>query len=125
MGYSVLIVDDSATMRKIIMRGLRQAGLEIDQFHEAGNGAEGIALVDSTDLDLILSDINMPEMNGLEFLKAVRSRNAEPPVVMITTEGGEDAIAEAMANGANGYLRKPFTPDKIQQVIGPYLKDQR
>lgn len=121
MGHSVLIVDDSATMRKIIMRGLRQAGLSIDAFHEAANGAEGLAMLDRHAVDLVLSDINMPQMGGLDFLRAVRAREDSPPVVMVTTEGADDVVQAAVDGGAQGYLRKPFTPDAVQDVLGPLL----
>lgn len=122
MGNKVLIVDDSATMRKIIMRGLRQAGVEVADFKEAGDGNEGLAALDGDSVDLILSDVNMPNMNGLDFLKALQEKHPDaPPVVMITTEGSEEVIKEAMSRGAKGYLKKPFTPDKIQEVLGPFL----
>jgi two-component system chemotaxis response regulator CheY len=123
MGHSVLIVDDSATMRKIIMRCLRQAGFDISCFHEADDGDKAMDLVDCVQLDLILSDINMPNMNGLDFLKAVSRASGSPPVIMITTEGSEDIVQEAMKQGASGYLRKPFTPEQMQQVIGPFLTE--
>ena len=72
--------------------------------------------------DLILSDLNMPNMNGLDFVKALSSLpGTPPPIVMITTEGSDEVIAEAMRRGATGYLKKPFTPEQIQQVIGPFL----
>ena len=122
MGYNLLIVDDSATMRKIIMRGLRQAGIDVGDCKEAGDGVEGLAAMEQGKFDLILSDVNMPNMNGLEFVKGVSEKHPDaPPIVMITTEGSEEIIREAMSNGAKGYLKKPFTPDKIQEVIGPIL----
>jgi two-component system, chemotaxis family, chemotaxis protein CheY len=123
MAKNILIVDDSATMRKIIMRGLRQAGIENADFKEAGDGLEGLKAMETTAFDLILSDVNMPNMNGLDFVKAVKEKMpTPPPIVMITTEGSEEVIKEAMARGARGYLKKPFTPDKIQEVIGPFVK---
>jgi two-component system chemotaxis response regulator CheY len=123
MAKNILIVDDSATMRKIIMRGLRQAGIENADFKEAGDGVEGMAAVDAGSFDLILSDVNMPNMNGLDFVKAISAKMpVPPPIVMITTEGSEEIVKEAMSRGAKGYLRKPFTPEKIQEVIGPFVK---
>lgn len=123
MAKNILIVDDSATMRKIIMRGLRQAGIENADFKEAGDGLEGMAAVDAGSFDLILSDVNMPNMNGLDFVKAISAKMpVPPPIVMITTEGSEEIVKEAMSRGAKGYLRKPFTPEKIQEVIGPFVK---
>jgi two-component system chemotaxis response regulator CheY len=123
MAKNILIVDDSATMRKIIMRGLRQAGIENADFKEAGDGVEGMAAVEAGSFDLILSDVNMPNMNGLDFVKAISAKMpVPPPIVMITTEGSEEIVKEAMSRGAKGYLRKPFTPEKIQEVIGPFVK---
>lgn len=123
MTKNILIVDDSATMRKIIMRGLRQAGIEHAEFKEAGDGVEGMKAVEANTFDLILSDVNMPNMNGLDFVKAVTAKMpTPPPIVMITTEGSEEIVKEAISRGAKGYLRKPFTPEKIQEVIGPFLE---
>ena len=112
MAKNVLIVDDSATMRKIIMRGIRQAGIENADFKEAGDGVEGLKAVDGDKFDLILS-----------VVKEVSAKlGTPPPIVMITTEGSEEVVKEAMSRGAKGYLKKPFTPEKIQEVIGPFLK---
>ena len=123
MAKNVLIVDDSATMRKIIMRGIRQAGIDNAEFKEAGDGVEGLQALESGKFDLVLSDVNMPNMNGLDFVKAATQQyNPAPPIVMITTEGSEEVIKEATARGAKGYLKKPFTPEKIQEVIGPFLQ---
>ena len=124
MGYKVLLVDDSATMRKIIMRGLRQAGVQVDDFKEAGDGVEGMAALEGESFDLILSDVNMPNMNGLDFVKAVKDKLADgaPPIVMITTEGSDEVVKEATSRGATGYLKKPFTPDKIQEVLADFTK---
>ncbi len=116
----ILIVDDSATMRKIIMRVLRQAEFTTEEVLEAANGVEGLQrLVSDPDIQLILSDINMPEMNGIDFVKAVRTKHDKEkmPVIMITTEGGEAMIQTAMDHGANGYVTKPFTPDSIRQAL--------
>ena len=120
----VLIVDDSATMRKIIMRVLRQAEIAVDSVIEAGNGVEGLAaLVANPDIGLILSDVNMPEMNGLDFVKAVRCSHSKEqlPVIMVTTEGGSTVLGTAMQLGANGHVSKPFTPESIRSVLGPYV----
>ncbi|MCC6408196.1 MAG: response regulator [Planctomycetes bacterium] len=120
----VLIVDDSATMRKIIMRVLRQAELKVEDVLEAGNGLEGLAaLGKAPDIGLILSDVNMPQMNGLEFVKKVREAHPKEklPMVMITTEGGEAMIQQAMSNGANGYVTKPFTPESIRTALAGFI----
>jgi len=118
---NILIVDDSSTMRKIISRSLRQAGLAVDNIYEAGDGVEGLNALGSSAVDLILSDINMPNMDGLEFVKQARSQGCKAPIVMITTEGGEDIIGEAINSGANGSIRKPFTPEQLQEKLGGLL----
>ena len=122
MGYKVLIVDDSSTMRKIVMRGIRQAGIEISEAREAGDGVQGLEALEKGEVDVILSDMNMPNMNGLEFVEKVREKYGDkPPIVMITTEGSEEFVAQAMSKGANGYLKKPFTPEKVKEVVGSFL----
>ena len=118
---NVLIVDDSSTMRKIISRSLRQAGLAVDDIFEAGDGIEGLNALAGNNVDLILSDINMPNMDGLEFIKAVRANGNAVPIVMITTEGGEDILKEAMSSGASDSIKKPFTPDQLNEKLGGLL----
>jgi two-component system, chemotaxis family, chemotaxis protein CheY len=123
----VLIVDDSAVMRKIVERSLRQAGIEILGVLEAGNGVEGLAALQQTGVDLILSDINMPAMDGLEFLQGLRclDNSKNTPVVMITTEGSESRVVETLSAGARGYIRKPFTPDQVKERVTPLLEGVR
>ena len=119
----VLIIDDSAVMRKIIQRNIQQSGLLVDEFFEAGDGREGLEKVTSNNIDLILCDWNMPNMTGIDFVKAVRvsGQKSNIPIVMVTTEGGEAKIEEAKNSGANGYLTKPFTPDQLKSKLGNFL----
>jgi two-component system chemotaxis response regulator CheY len=119
-----LIVDDSSVMRKIVERSLRQAGVELEQVLEAGNGAEALGVLRDHVVDLILCDINMPVMDGLEFVRQVGSvANAKGvPVVMITTEGSETHVVQALSAGARGYIRKPFTPDQVKEHVVPLLE---
>ena len=119
MGKRVLVIDDSSTMRKIVSRALRQAGLDFDEILEAADGQEALNLLENENVDLILSDINMPNMDGIEFLRQKKEIDGikNIPVVMITTEGGADIIGEAKELGAAGNIKKPFTPDKINEVI--------
>jgi two-component system chemotaxis response regulator CheY len=119
---NILIVDDSSTMRKIISRSLRQAGLTVDEIFEAGDGVEGLNALAGNKVDLILSDINMPNMDGLEFIKNVRANGNTVPIVMITTEGGEDILKEALTNGASDSIKKPFTPDQLNEKLGGLIK---
>ena len=119
-----LIVDDSSVMRKIVERSLRQAGLSIAEVLEAGDGAEALAAVQNNKVDLILCDINMPVMDGLEFVKRLSAVDSTKgiPVVMITTEGSEGHVLEALSSGARGYIRKPFTPDQVKEHVLPVLE---
>jgi two-component system chemotaxis response regulator CheY len=118
-----LIVDDSSVMRKIVERSLRQAGVNLSQVFEAGNGAEALAVLADNHVDLILCDINMPVMDGLEFLQSlVGVANAKDvPIMMITTEGSEAHVVKALSLGARGYIRKPFTADQVKEHVVPLL----
>jgi two-component system chemotaxis response regulator CheY len=118
-----LIVDDSSVMRKIVERSLRQAGIELTEVREAGNGAEGLGVLNEGPVDLILCDINMPVMDGIEFLRQIQALdNAKgTPVVMITTEGSESHVVQALSIGAKGYIRKPFTPEQVKEHVLPLL----
>ena len=118
-----LIVDDSSVMRKIVERSLRQAGLDPLTVLEAGSGTEGLEILKGKQVDLILSDINMPSMDGLEFLRQLRAQNLAPgiPVVMITTESSEEHVKQAIAAGAQGYIRKPFTAEQVKERVLPLI----
>jgi two-component system chemotaxis response regulator CheY len=120
----VLLVDDSAVMRKIIQRNIKETGLIVDEFVEAGDGNQALDKVNANgDLDLILLDWNMPNMSGIEFVKTLRSLNLSKriPVVMVTTEGSDAKVSEAKDSGADGYLTKPFTADQLRDTLGDYL----
>ncbi|MGB6191125.1 MAG: response regulator [Terracidiphilus sp.] len=119
-----LIVDDSSVMRKIVERSLRQAGIEPMTVHEAGSGAEGIEILKTTKVDLILSDINMPCMDGLEFVRQIQAQNLAEgvPVVMVTTESSEEHVRQAIQAGARGYIRKPFTTDQVKERVLPLVR---
>ena len=119
-----LIVDDSSVMRKIVERALRQAGLDALVVYEAGSGAEALEVLKSQTVDLILSDINMPTMDGLEFLRQIRAQNLaqDVPVVMITTESSEEHVKQAIQAGARGYIRKPFTAEQVKERVLPLVR---
>jgi two-component system chemotaxis response regulator CheY len=118
-----LIVDDSSVMRKIVERALRQAGIDTLVVFEASNGAEGLDVLRTRQVDLILSDINMPSMDGLEFLRQLRAQKLalDVPVVMITTESSEEHVKQAIQAGAKGYIRKPFTAEQVKERVLPLL----
>ena len=123
MAYNILIVDDSSTMRKIVQRNLKQTGLDVGEVYQAGDGQEALAVLAENTVHLILSDWNMPNMDGLGLVQAVRNdpSNAHIRIIMITTEGGESKVAEAITSGANGYVKKPFTADDLEKQLTPAM----
>ena len=122
-----LIVDDSSVMRKIVERSLRQAGLDLDEVKEASNGAEALEALGHVEVDLIFCDINMPVMDGLEFLRQIKTMHnvRNVPVIMITTEGSESHVVQALSIGARGYIRKPFTPEQVREHVIPLLDERK
>lgn len=119
----ILVIDDSAMMRKIILRLLAQAGVPAAFALEAADGAEALDLLSQHKPALILCDINMPNISGLELLARLREDQlaSNVPIVMITTENSEAQVRRAIALGARGYIRKPFTVDDIKATIAPLL----
>jgi two-component system chemotaxis response regulator CheY len=119
MSFNVLIVDDSGSMRAVIKKIITISGFHMDNCHEAGNGREALTLLEDHWVDVIISDINMPEINGLELLDALKRNETlkEIPVIMITTEGSEERMKEAFARGAKGFIKKPFLPEQIRKVL--------
>jgi two-component system chemotaxis response regulator CheY len=124
MEADILVVDDSAAIRKILQRVLRQTGMAIRTIYEAGDGQEALAVLKTQKPSLVLTDINMPNMDGLQLLAAIKSVPdwRSLPVVMITTEGGETKVSEAVRLGAAGYVRKPFTADQIKEKLAGILE---
>lgn len=116
MGLNILLVDDSGVMRKLVSKALRQAGLDIAGTSEAANGQEGLDALSAGPVDVVLCDWNMPVMDGLTFVTEAR-KSSQVPIIMLTTESGEDKMAQAVDAGANGYITKPFTPEKLGERI--------
>jgi two-component system chemotaxis response regulator CheY len=119
MALDVLIVDDSAAIRKILHRVLVQADVPLGRVVEAGDGVEALEALKTQKVGLILSDINMPNMDGLQLLSAIKADSAikDVPVIMVTTEGGSSKVMEAVNLGAVGYVRKPFTAEQIKEKL--------
>ncbi|MEN6615546.1 MAG: response regulator [Syntrophorhabdus sp.] len=113
----VLVVDDFATMRKIIKNVLKQ--INIENVLEAENGKHALNILGGDSVDLIISDWIMPEMTGIEFLKACKNNDAikKIPFIMVTAEAQKDNIMEAIKSGVDNYIVKPFTPDKLREAI--------
>ena len=119
MPIDVLVVDDSAAIRKILQRVLLQTELPLGTILEAGDGFEAIERLTANNIGLVLTDINMPNMDGLELLRKMRENPQwkSIPVVMITTEGSQQKVLEAADLGAAGYVRKPFTAEQIKEKL--------
>ena len=119
MGYShsIITVDDSSTMRRIIKNTLQKLGFET--ILEAGNGVEALEVMSKNKVDMIVTDWNMPEMDGLTFVKAVRAKDEykDLPILMITTEAAKEDILTALRSGVNNYVVKPFTPETLQEKV--------
>ncbi len=121
MGLSILVVDDSAVMRMMISRGLRQAGFEVTKTVEASNGEEALTKFVSGEIDIVFCDLNMPTMDGLEFSKRLRKVSARVPILLITAEGSAAKMEEAKACGVSDFLRKPPTAVDLKLKVGPLL----
>ncbi|MBI9089526.1 MAG: response regulator [Desulfobacterium sp.] len=123
MTFSILIVDDSKPMRSVIKKTFRAAGYGSSDFLEAGNGLEALERLQESWVDIVISDYTMPEMNGLALLQAMKQDDLfrAIPVVVITTEGSKQRIDQFMASGAAGYIKKPFTPEQVRDMITTIL----
>ncbi len=119
MDPDVLVVDDSAAIRKILQRMLRQTGMGIHKILEAGNGREALKVLKTQKVGLILTDINMPEMDGIQLLAVIKATPAwrDIPVLLIASEGGETRVGEAARLGSAGFVRKPFNADQIKETL--------
>ncbi len=119
MGFTVLIVDDSPAMRTFVRRVLMLSGFEMSTCLQASNGREALDLLKGEWVDVILTDINMPVMNGEEFLEIVASVDAyrSIPVIVISTDRTEDRVRQMMSLGAKGYVKKPFQPEELREML--------
>lgn len=119
---NILIVDDSSTMRMILIKSLRQAGFESATVIEAGGAKEALQKLAAGGIDLMLSDVNMPEITGIELVKVVKTKMPKLPIVMVTTESSADMKKTMTDAGANGIITKPFPPEELQKILGPLVK---
>ena len=118
----ILVVDDSSTMRRIIKNTLARLGYK--DILEGGDGVEGWdAMNANADIEMLITDWNMPEMNGLELVKKVRAdeRFTDLPIIMVTTEGGKAEVITALKAGVNNYIVKPFTPQVLKEKLGAVM----
>ncbi len=123
MAYNILIVDDSGPMRGVIKKVIRSSGFNVGNFFEAANGTEALDVINEEWLDIVLTDYNMPGMNGLELLEAMKKNElfSSIPVVMVTTEGSDERVEEFIQKGAMEYVKKPFTPQEIKEKLNRIL----
>lgn len=119
MAYNVLIVDDSLPMRAVVKKTITASGFMVGKFYDAGNGKEALEILSREWMDLVVTDYNMPDMNGLELLSHMKADEILKtiPVVVITTEGSQQRVREFMEGGAADYIRKPFTPEEIRNKL--------
>lgn len=118
----ILIVDDSETMRMIIIKSLRQAGFDAFEPVEASSAREALAHIAKGAIDLVLSDVNMPEISGIELVKVIRAKFRTLPIIMVTTESSPAMKKKMLDAGANGIIHKPFPPEQLKEIITPFIK---
>ena len=123
MAYNILVIDDSKTIRSIIVKILKLTKLEIGEIFQAENGQEGLDCLKNNWIDLILSDLNMPVMSGIEMVSVMAKDGLlkDIPVVVISTDGSTKRIEELKELGIREYIRKPFTPESLSEVIDRVL----
>jgi len=119
MSFNVLIVDDSNTMQAVIKKVISISGFKMDQCIEAGNGKKALDVLTDNWVDVIISDINMPEMNGFELLKKLKEDDLlkNIPVILISTESSNERMQDAFDMGAKGFIKKPFTPEAVKKIL--------
>jgi two-component system chemotaxis response regulator CheY len=117
MAFRVLIVDDSPVMRAFVRRVLNISGLDVGAVLEAGDGQEALDVLDREWVDVILTDINMPNMDGEEFVTRLAEREASAPVIVISTDGTASRMEHLRELGVEGYLAKPFLPEMLRQAV--------
>lgn len=123
MAFNVLIVDDSLSMRSVIKKTIKVSGFKVGEYFEAADGKEALKILADAWVDLVLTDINMPNMNGLELIAEMNNDQilSSIPVVMVTTEGSEKSVQKSMEMGAKGYIKKPFQPEDIKRILNSIM----
>ncbi|HEY1628804.1 MAG TPA: response regulator [Tepidisphaeraceae bacterium] len=124
MSYNILIVDDSATTRAMIKRTIRMANLPIAQMYESPNGKVALELLATTPVNLVLADLNMPEMDGFEMTRRIRTNEATKNIPVIVVSASPNAEDFARCEHASGFISKPFTPESIRETIAKVLEVQ-
>jgi two-component system chemotaxis response regulator CheY len=121
VGKAILVVDDSASMRQLVSFTVKDAGYEVC---EAVNGKEGLTKITDKKMDMVITDLNMPEMDGIEFIKHLRGKAAYrfTPILMLTTESQEGKKQEGKQAGASGWIVKPFKPAELMELVNKLVR---
>lgn len=127
MAYHLMIVDDSPTMRRVIRKTVTLSGIPVEECWEAGDGREALEILRGHPINLILTDINMPRMNGLEMLKEMQKEEVwrKIPVVLITSLDNQEHFRETSVCGVKGYLQKPFRPEALRDLLSRMEEENR
>lgn len=126
MAFNVLIVDDSSSMRAIVKKIIKASGFNVGEYLEAADGKEALKVLTDEWVDIVLSDINMPNMDGMELIAEMKRDELlkSIPVVMVTTEGSEKRVQDAIDLGASGYVKKPFLPEDIKRTLNSIMGEE-
>ncbi|MCG8684442.1 MAG: response regulator [Desulfobacterales bacterium] len=127
MTFSILIVDDSLPMRGVLKKTLKAAGYGASEFLEAENGEIALDVLSQANVDIVITDFNMPVMNGLEMLRVMQSRQGleKIPVIVISTEGSIEKVTQIINQGAAGYIKKPFSPEQLRDLLVELLGEPK
>ena len=123
MAFNILIVDDSSSMRAIIAKIIKASGFNAGELLEAADGKEAMKVLASEWVDIVMTDINMPHMSGMEFIREMKKDELlrSIPVLVVTTEGSDTRVQEAFKLGAMGYIKKPFLPEDIKKTLSTLM----
>lgn len=130
MAFNILVVDDSLPMRKVIKKTIKASGFAMAEYEEAADGKEALKVLKDKWIDVVVTDYNMPNMNGMELIEAMKKDTMldSIPVIVITTEGSKIKVDEFASKGAAGYIKKPFTPEaikaKLHEILGEGCDDE-
>lgn len=125
MNFNILIVDDSEIMRAMLKKVIAMSDAPVKEIYEATNGVEGLKVLEDELVDVVLSDINMPQMNGIEMIEKIKSTDETKhlPIIVVSTEGSAHVVDNLMNMGIREYLRKPFTPETVRDALKKVLGD--
>lgn len=126
MAYNILIIDDSTTARAVISKTLEMSGVAVGEVYFAENGLKALEILKKEWVDLAFTDINMPEMSGMELVQTMSEDEElrEIPIVVVSTEGSQARIDELRSHGIRAYIRKPFTPEELKQVVDNLMEGE-